>query len=58
MAFSPLAKSGMLKDRDFEEKMLKNRQSPNFLRQIRKGSAKSTRWEPEVFGTVSDRNRK
>ena len=26
--------------------------------QIRKGSAKSTRWEPEVIGTVSDRNRK
>ena len=50
-----VSKSGMLKDRNYDV-------TPYIIAhiylQIRKGSAKSTRWEPEVIGTVSDRNRK
>ena len=47
--------SAMLKDRDYDV-------TPyiiaHILRQIRGWSAKSTRWEPEVIGTGSARNRK
>ena len=55
MTISVYAKSVMLKDRDYDV-------TPyiiaHILRQIRKGSANSTRWEPEVIETGSDRNRK